>query len=527
MIYLTKNHKNKIENTTENTTKNEVQNNEQENQDTQKELSDKSNYLPSLVKYGQKLPVTEFSDGQGGKKDLTEYEGKPLVIIYWASWCKYCDELLGYSTEIEDVAEKQDANILLIDKLEPEKDETVDKAEKALKDKNISFDCVYDENKNAFEQYGIQRIPAVIILDKDGYVRYMAARVIDGGDELEKILEQVKQTGDSIGKSFLDKNMIGKDGGIYTNYKDKSSESPSGHDVLSESQGLIMEYAVLTDNPDLFAQSFSFVQENMKNQDVFSWYVKEEGNQAGANALLDDLRIFKALSMAQEKWGSYNREKEELSDAILAHNIYKKNLTGFYDFEQKKAGTNISLCYADFQTLNLMSEENSKYTKLVKNLKTVVENGYISDDFPLYYSNYNYEKKVYSKDSLHTAEALMTLYHLAQNGMLKDTSKDWVMERLQEGTIAARYNVDGTVTEGYNYDSTAVYAIAALIGYETDDAEIYTKALNKMEQARNIDTDSVFYGGFTSTEDGSDIIAFDQLMPMIVYAYTSDKIFIK
>ncbi len=521
MIYLIKNQKDN----NQTTTIKDTQKTEQQVKSTEKELSDKSDYLPSSLRYGQKLPVTEFSDGQGNIKNLTEYEGKPLVIIYWASWCKYCDELLGYSDEFVNVAEKQDINILLIDKLESEKDETVDKAQQALSEKNITFDCVYDENLNAFDQYGIQRIPSVIVLDKSGYVRYMAARVINGGEELENIIEQVKQPGNSISKSFLDKNMIGNEGEIYTNYNNKGSESPSGHDVLSESQGLIMEYAVLADNKALFADSFLFAQEKMKKKGIFSWYVTKDGEQAGANALLDDLRIYKALSMANDKWGGYDSEKKDLLDATLSHNVYKKNLTGFYDFEQTKTGTNIALCYADFQTLELMKDENDKFSTLISNLKKVIQKGYISDDFPLYYSNYDYEKKAYSKDSLHTAEALTTLYHLAQNDMLKDTSEEWILERLKEGTIAARYNVDGTVTEGYNYDSTAVYAIAALIGYETDNADIYTKALNKMEQARNIDTDSPFYGGFTLTNDGSDITAFDQLMPMITYAYSKDKIF--
>jgi len=31
-----------------------------------------------------------FSDLQGNPIDIKQYLGKPLLINYWATWCKYC-----------------------------------------------------------------------------------------------------------------------------------------------------------------------------------------------------------------------------------------------------------------------------------------------------------------------------------------------------------------------------------------------------------------------------------------------------
>lgn len=112
----------------------------------------------------------------------------------------------------------------------------------------------------------------------------------------------------------------------------------------------------------------------------------------------------------------------------------------------------------------------------------------------------------------------MTLYHLAEAGMLKESSLEWLRERLLEDNLAARYEVDGSVPAGYAYDSTAVYAIAAMIGAEAGDAQIYMLAISKMERSRVTDQNSPFYGGFSNDRSGKDITAFDQLMPLLVYA---------
>ena len=119
----------------------------------------------------------------------------------------------------------------------------------------------------------------------------------------------------------------------------------------------------------------------------------------------------------------------------------------------------------------------------------------------------------------------MTLYHLAEAGLLKETSEEWLLEQLEGDGLAARYNVDGTVVRGYDYETTAVYAIAGLIGYESGNAGIYTRALQKIEQNRIWDTGSSFYGSFMNQEAGDDVIAFDQLMPLILYGYSKDVLF--
>jgi hypothetical protein len=76
--------------------------------------------------------------------------------------------------------------------------------------------------------------------------------------------------------------------------------------------------------------------------------------------------------------------------------------------------------------------------------------------------------------------------------------------------------VNGKVAEGYGYDSTAVYAIIAMIGVEEEDIVLVNQAVQKMEKLR-IDDTSLSYNGAFGMEDGTEIRSFDQVMPLLAY----------
>ncbi len=495
---------------------------EESETDAKEELTEPGDFLPQSLTYGKQLPVTVFETAEGEKADIQkEYQGETLILMYWGSWCSYCDQQLQHLEEFSGILEKRESvRLILINKTDPEKGENVEKALAYLEKNGITQECLFDIGLTAYQAYGMKRIPTTIVVDNNGYVRAMEADVIDSGEELEALLDYAESGGAAPLLDFLNKYMTNVNGGIYTNYLEQNSTAPSGHDVLSESMGLLMEYAVTAGNQELFDSAYSFVKNFLQRKGLFAWYVTEDGECARSNAFLDDLRIAGALFDANQQWGGYE-EYLQLAHNILSKNAYKNQISSFYDFEQKLSGSDITLCYGDFQTLAKLSEadeELSEFSDRAKQLQTVIEQGYIGDEFPLYYTSWDYKKNKYQTSSLNTAEALLTLYHLAEADMLKEESLEWLRDRLVQDDLAARYEVDGSVPEGFDYDSTAVYAIAAMIGRESRDAEIYRLALKKMEQTRVTDTNSLFYGSFSTSNNGADITTFDQLMPLLVYA---------
>ena len=495
------------------------QHDQEQARETEALLSERMDYFPDSICYGQKLPVTTFRAADGSERDLNNYAGKKLMLLFWGSWCPYCDKVLHQWEAYETVLlEHPDYELLLIDKLDTGKGETIEKAQRYLSENVIPFECVFDEGLIAYKAYGVKRIPTLLILDEQGYLRYMTTNVPRSAPELQEMFAYVESGGTAATERFLRERMIGTDGGVFTTYLDKHGTPPTGHDVLSESQGILMEYAVQTRNETLFKQSWRYARENLYQDGVFAWYATEAGKQAAANALIDDLRIYRALKAANACWGGFELEIAELASAILAHNVSDGQLVGFYDFQQKRAGRIIPLCYIDMEALRDLDWNSANQAE------GILLGGYISDTFPLYYSAYDYSSQKYSTNSMNTSEALMTLYQAVKAGLARRESLEWLERKVVSGTLAARYDVNGQVVKGFDYDSTAAYAVAALIGAESGNARLYTYARNRMEKYY-VTGQSTLQGSFSDRSDGSDIVAFDQLMPLLVYSSTKDVVF--
>ena len=480
--------------------------------------------LPDGVRYASRLPVTAFKDKDGMARSLDDYRGSALLLLFWGSWCPTCDEALSRGAQYASALEAYpQVRVLLIDKLDPDKGETVARAQEHLREMNVPFESLYDEGLLAYEAYGIKQVPTLLMLDAQGRLRAMTTRLPDSGDALRALLDDALSGGAAGTERFVREKLTGEDGGVYTSYT-AGSEHPTGRDVLSESQGMMMQIALMTDDRELFDSSYRFAQERLMREGIFCWYVTEDGKQASANALLDDLRIYDALRTAEARWGGYAEEAAALAQAIWDRNVTRGRLAGFYDFSQKRAGDTLPLFYIDLLALRRLPQDVPGYAAVADEAERVLRGGRISDAFPLYYSSYDYQKKRYSEESMNTAEALMTLYHAVKAGIAGQDAIDWLSARVQSGTLAARYGVDGEPVKGFVYDSTAAYALAALIGAAAGDAELYTAARNRMEKY-HVTQQTALFGSFSDRADGSDIIAFDQLLPLLVYAGAKNVVF--
>ena len=100
--------------------------------------------------------------------------------------------------------------------------------------------------------------------------------------------------------------------------------------------------------------------------------------------------------------------------------------------------------------------------------------------------------------------------------MLPAKSLEWLREQLDSGGLSARYSVNGETVSGFDYHSTAVYALAGLIALEEGDGELLTKAVGYMERYRINDAEDQFNGAFGDGETG-DFPSFDQLTPLLLY----------
>lgn len=486
---------------------------EEDTYDWEAGLSDHTLWLPENCKIYSKIPEFTFADEQGVRYNISQFEGKPVVVVFWASWCGDCKEQMPFMKDyMKWSKEYEDVTFLFINKTDGER-ETRESAIAYFNELGIG-ESFFDEGLTAYEQLGIHNIPTTIFLDEDGIITAWSPKQITKESEFAALLNKALNGGSEATKRFIINNLMDKNGGVHSIY-DLDSNTTLSSDILSESEGAMLEYAILSKNQELFHQVLDFISNNLWNEGLTAWQVKEN-DISKVNALIDDFRIYHALEEATNIWEGYDEILNNFREKLLKYGLKNGRFVDFYNTESKEYASRFTLCFADFKAMQQLSKSKQEVLTAYNNSKELVLKGQISDSFPLFYSWYNYKEKKYEKDDLNAAEAMVTLLHLAEVELLPDNTLEWLKSQMKQSGVKARYTIEGKVVEGYNYDSTAVYALIAMIGVEVEDFDLINQAVKKMEKMRIDDTDYLYNGAF-GMEDGSGITSFDQVMPLLAY----------
>lgn len=320
---------------------------------------------------------------------------------------------------------------------------------------------------------------------------------------------------------FITKKMSSLDGGIHTNYLDTnaSGDLAGGHQILSESEGIIMLYYIKTNNKEAFDKHFEIVTNKFLMDDgLIRWRISEKANEVNdVSASIDDLRIMRSLLYAYSKWKDekYINIFEKINNGLLKNNIYNGMITNFYDSQSKVLDDNINLSYIDLYTMEIVDKAEKNYWKKIKTKGLeIINSGYISDELPVYKKSYNLKVKKYDKDNkINMIDSLMVVLHLSEIGQQKSQTISWIKEQINSGALYGEYDVV-TAQKMNNIESTAIYALTARIAKNIDDDELYNKSIEKMITLQIKNTNSYIYGSF-GDEKTLMVFSFDNLQALL------------
>lgn len=323
--------------------------------------------------------------------------------------------------------------------------------------------------------------------------------------------------------NFIFKKMSFPSGGIYTNYLpiEQEEESLLGHKILSESEGLIMLYFATHDDKKAFDKHLDLVVTKMMGKEgLFKWVVGEEDHElSNSSASVDDLRIARSLIYAYSIWKDeyYYKILKKINEGLLKNNIYKDCLTSSYTFGSNHISNEIELSYIDLYTMQLLNTINDQWEKAYNKGLKIIENGYISDDFPLYKKNVNLDSHIYSNNKhINMIDTLLVILHLSEVGLQKDASIKWIKNKLlNEKALFNDYSIE-TQEPINQYECTAVYAIIARIAKEIGDEELYKFAIKRMLSLQITDNKHILYGAF-GNKDTYEVFSFDNLQALFAF----------
>lgn len=124
-----------------------------------------------------KAPDFTLENSDGNSITLSDLEGKPVVLNFWASWCPPCKAEMP---EFDNVcAELGEEIIFMMVNLTDGQRETKEKGMAYVLEQGFSFPVYYDTKQEGAYAYGIRSIPTTLFIDSNGYIITGAEGQID------------------------------------------------------------------------------------------------------------------------------------------------------------------------------------------------------------------------------------------------------------------------------------------------------------------------------------------------------------
>lgn len=320
---------------------------------------------------------------------------------------------------------------------------------------------------------------------------------------------------------LVDHMLVG--GSFVTNYKAKKdqnkTELATGHDRLSESSGLWLRHLALTGTQKQYDTFYKKTKQEFFDKGQFTYRINANGTKSPVNASVDDMRIICSLIEAKERFKDpkYEREIKKLVSTFKKQSIQDGMLVDFYDVDSKKPAHEVSLYYLDIKQMGYIYKVADLPKKDLEFQYQILKKGYISDSFPLYHQKYNYDTGKYTDgDTINIIESLLSILYLSEIGQEKSQSIQFVKNAVTTGTLYNAYNLDGTPAD--KSQSASSYAIAAMIGKEIGDEQLYDQAIKIIGNFQIMNPSSLIYGGI-GDQNTLEVYSFNNLMAMLAYDY--------
>ena len=117
----------------------------------------------AISKIPKPISPVIFEDFLGNKINLKNYQGKLVIINFWATWCKPCREEMPSLDNLYRNSSFKNLQVLAVNMEQP----NVKKVEKFLSDLDIKkIDIYFDPNLNFVKEFKLRGVPTTILINK-------------------------------------------------------------------------------------------------------------------------------------------------------------------------------------------------------------------------------------------------------------------------------------------------------------------------------------------------------------------------
>lgn len=149
--------------------------------------------LITIITFGQnkKLPVIQLKGIDGKTVDVSKIsnDGKPIIISFWATWCKPCKtELNTIADEYEDWQEETGVKLIAVS---IDNSRSTGRVEPYVNGQGWEYEVLLDPNGDLKRAMNVNNVPHTFLIDGKGNIVWDHNNYA-AGDE-EELYEQVKK----------------------------------------------------------------------------------------------------------------------------------------------------------------------------------------------------------------------------------------------------------------------------------------------------------------------------------------------
>lgn len=122
----------------------------------------------TLVHVGERAPAIVAKDQHGAEWSLEAHKGKPVLVLFFATWCPPClKELPHMEREVWQADKDKGLAVVAVGR-----GHSVAELEAFAKKMSLTFPLLEDPAKANYERYATKYIPRTFLVGRDGTVKF-------------------------------------------------------------------------------------------------------------------------------------------------------------------------------------------------------------------------------------------------------------------------------------------------------------------------------------------------------------------
>jgi peroxiredoxin len=114
----------------------------------------------------KKASNASLYDMNGQEVRISDYKGKGVILLFWATWCPYCRESLPVANGLYPDMKESGIQLFGVNI-----QESAEQVTQYINAHPVDFQILRDKDGSCAHSFGIVGIPTYILIDKEGRVK--------------------------------------------------------------------------------------------------------------------------------------------------------------------------------------------------------------------------------------------------------------------------------------------------------------------------------------------------------------------